>query len=183
MLMRPNQERLPIANISMYEDEPAMAVTVVFGSDGGATKAVASRIAKRMDARVVDIVEATTDDFERCSLLILGVPTYSDGELQVDWEDNIDTLKSSNIMNKKVAIFGLGDQEEYPDSFLDAMGILYEQVVMQGAEVIGFTDITDFTFSKSRAQRDGMFVGLALDEDNQPGKTTERITSWISQLK
>lgn len=159
-----------------------MAVTIIYGSDGGATKAVASRIAKRLDAKVVNVASAKVDDFENCSLLILGVPTYADGELQCDWEDNIDTLKSANIADKKVALFGLGDQEEYPASFLDAMGLLYEQVTEQGGDVIGFTSIDDFAFSKSRAQRDGKFVGLALDEDNQSGKTAERISSWISQI-
>ena len=159
-----------------------MVVTVVYGSDSGTTKAVASRIAKKLGGTAIDIVEATTSDLESCDLLILGIPTYADGELQADWEDNLETLKSADISGKKVALFGLGDQETYPESFLDAMGILYDEVIEQGAEVIGFTDTGDFTFTQSRAQRDGQFVGLALDEDTQSGQTSSRITSWISQI-
>lgn len=159
-----------------------MEVKVVYGSDSGTTKSVASRIAKRMNGTAIDVIDATASDFESCDLLILGVPTYGDGELQADWEDNLETLKSADISGKRVALFGLGDQETYPDSFLDAMGILYDEVLEQGAEVIGFTDTADFTFSQSRAQRDGQFVGLALDEDTQSGQTGSRITSWISQL-
>lgn len=159
-----------------------MTTTVVYGTDGGATKSVASRIAKRTDGTILDITKAATSDLEGCDLLILGVPTYGDGDLQADWEDNLETLKAANISGKRVALFGLGDQESYPDSFVDALGLLYDVAVEKGAEVIGFTDTDDFTFTKSKALRDGKFVGLALDEDTQPEKTTSRITSWISQL-
>ena len=159
-----------------------MSVTVVFGSDGGATKAVAARIAKKMNGKSVDIKSATAGDFESCTMLILGVPTYGEGDLQSDWGDNLDKLQSANIAKKKVALFGLGDQETYPESFLDAMGILYDLVVEKGAEVVGFTETSDFSYATSFAERDGMFVGLALDEDTQPGKTGKRITAWISQL-
>lgn len=159
-----------------------MAVTVVYGSDGGATRSVASRIAKKMNGKSVDIAKATVKDFEDCELLILGIPTYGDGDLQSDWEEKLQTLKSADISHKRVALFGLGDQETFPDSFVDAMGILYDEVSEQGAEVIGFTETGEFSFSKSRAQRNGKFVGLVLDEDNQSGKTGARINSWISQL-
>ena len=106
-----------------------MSVTVIYGSDGGTTRSVASRIAKRLEAKTVDIKSARPADLEGCSLLVLGVPTYGDGTLQADWEDNIETLRSARLANKKVAIFGLGDQETYPESFVDAMGILYDEVV------------------------------------------------------
>ncbi|NBC32793.1 MAG: flavodoxin FldA [Alphaproteobacteria bacterium] len=159
-----------------------MSVTIVYGSDGGATRAVAARIAKKMNGKAVDIKVATSSDFEDCKLLILGVPTYGEGELQSDWDENFNKLESANLGKKKVALFGLGDQENYPESFLDAMGVLYDQVVEQGAEVIGFTEPGEFTYTNSLAERDGKFVGLALDEDTQPGKTGKRITSWISQL-
>ena len=69
-----------------------MSVNVIFGSDAGATRAVASRIAKRMQGRAVDIKSATAADFEGCSLLILGAPTYGFGDLQADWEANLDKL-------------------------------------------------------------------------------------------
>lgn len=159
-----------------------MATTIVYGSDGGATKAVAARIAKKTNGKAVDIKTAAQGDFESCTLLILGVPTYGEGDLQSDWEDHLEKLQAANLTNKKVALFGLGDQETYPDSFLDAMGILYDQVVEQGADVIGFTETDGFSYTNSLAERDGKFVGLALDEDTQPGKTGKRITAWINQL-
>ena len=46
---------------------------------------------------------------ENCSLLILGCPTYADGELQNDWSVNLGKLEEAQIANKRVAIFGTGD--------------------------------------------------------------------------
>ena len=159
-----------------------MTTTVVYGTDSGTTKAVASRIAKRLNGKILDIAKVTTADLESCDLLILGVPTYGEGDLQSDWEDHLATLRRADLAGKRVALFGLGDQQNYPDSFADAMGILYDEVVFLGAEVIGSTDAGEFTFAKSRAQRNGEFVGLVLDEDNEPEKTGARIASWIAQL-
>jgi flavodoxin I len=159
-----------------------MSVNVIFGSDGGATKAVAARIARHIQGRAIDIKAATTADFEACSLLILGAPTYGAGDLQVDWEANIDKLTNARLTGKKVALFGTGDQAGYPDSFVDAMGILYDHVVDLGATVVGFTATTGYDYTASKAERDGRFVGLALDQDGQSSKTEKRITEWVSQL-
>ncbi len=159
-----------------------MSVVIIFGSDGGATKGVASKISKKCQGRSVDIKDATTDDFENCHLLILGSPTYGDGTLQTDWEDNIDKLRSANLKGKRVALFGTGDQQAYPTSFLNAMGILYDEVSDLGAQVVGFTDTAGFDYLESTAERDGKFVGLALDLDTQSGMTEKRVTAWLSQL-
>jgi flavodoxin I len=115
-------------------------------------------------------------------LLVLGSPTYGDGTLQTDWEDNIDKLRGANLKGKKVALFGTGDQQNYPTSFLDAMGILYDEVAALGANVVGFTGTRGFDYVQSTAERDGKFVGLALDLDTQSGMTEKRVTAWLSQL-
>jgi flavodoxin I len=159
-----------------------MSITIIFGSDGGATKGIASKISKKCGGRTVDIKEATPDDFENCHLLILGSPTYGDGTLQMDWEEHIDKLRNANLKGKKVALFGTGDQQTYPFSFLNAMGILYDEVSDRGAQVIGFTETAGFDYVESTAERDGKFVGLALDLDTQSGMTEKRVTAWLSQL-
>lgn len=159
-----------------------MNVTVIFGSDGGATKGVASKISKKCQGRSVDIKTATKADFEGCDLLILGSPTYGDGTLQTDWEENIEKLRTAKLGGKKVALFGTGDQATYPESFVDAMGILYDEVTELGAVVVGFTETAGYDYSNSTAERDGQFVGLALDQDGQSGMTEKRVTAWLSKL-
>ncbi|ABC21184.1 flavodoxin FldA [Rhodospirillum rubrum] len=160
-----------------------MGTTVIYGSDGGTTQGVAKRIASPLQAKVVDIKVATTDDLEGCDLLILGAPTYGLGDLQCDWESRIGVLDSAKLTGKRVALFGTGDQIGYPDSFVDAMGILYDRVVALGATVVGFTATQGYDYSYSLAERDGQFVGLALDEDNQSSLTGKRIAAWVDHLK
>lgn len=164
-----------------------MVVHVIFGSDGGATKALASKIAtacqtRGLASKAIDIKAATAADFEACDLLILGSPTYGDGTLQTDWEEHFEKLVSARLAGKTVALFGTGDQATYPSSFVDAMGILYDQVVAQGARVVGFTDTSGYDYLQSAAERDGRFVGLALDQDTQSSKTDKRVTEWLAQL-
>ncbi|MFY9989804.1 MAG: flavodoxin FldA [Rhodoplanes sp.] len=159
-----------------------MSVTIIYGSDGGCTRNIANKIAKKISGKAIDITDAEPTDMENCSLLILGCPTYADGELQNDWSVNLGKLEEAQIANKRVAIFGTGDQVSFPESFVDAIGILHDIVASKGADVIGYTDPAGYDFTKSAALRDGKFVGLAIDEDNQSSETEARVTAWLSQL-
>ncbi len=103
--------------------------------------------------------------------------------MQSDWEDFYDELDNIDFTGKKVAYFGSGDQVGYPDTFQDALGILEEKISENGAETVGYWPTEGYEFSESKAVRDGKFVGLALDEDNQSDLTEERIKSWVTQLK
>lgn len=159
-----------------------MKINVIYGSDAGGTKVVAGRIASALKGRAIDIRKASTTDFEECDLLVLGSPTYGLGELQCDWEDRMAVLEGARLQGKTVALFGTGDQLTYPDSFVDAIGILYDRVVDKGAHVVGFTETDGYDFTASAALRDGRFVGLALDEDTQSELSEGRIAAWIRQL-
>lgn len=159
-----------------------MSVTVVYGSDQGCTRGIANRIARKLNGRSLDIRKAHPTDLEAAHLLILGSPTYGFGDLQSDWEDRIAVLDKANLDGKRVAIFGMGDQMTYPECFCDAVGILYDRVVAKGAHVVGFTAPEGYDFSYSTALRDGRFVGLLLDEDNQPDLTDDRIDAWVGGL-
>jgi len=88
-----------------------------------------------------------------------------------------------NFKGKKVAYFGAGDQVGYADNFQDAMGILEAKISQLGGKTVGQWPTTGYDFNESKALRNGQFVGLALDEDNQPELTAERIQKWTSQLK
>ena len=137
---------------------------------------------KRQLERPQHGLDAVVADFEACDLLVLGTPTYGAGELQADWEEGIDRLGAASLAGKKVALFGLGDQQSYPDTFVDAIGTLYDTVTGLGAEVVGFTDTKGYEFEASTAVRDDRFVGLVLDQDNQAAKSEKRIASWTSQI-
>ena len=157
-------------------------VKVIFGSTSGNTESAANMIADALGGEVINVADASASDFE-ADLLVLGCSTWGVGELQDDWFDGLETIDGVDLQGKKVALFGEGDQCGFADTYLDAVGIIYEKVVSKGAEVIGFWSTEGYDHTGSTAEIDGKFVGLALDEDNQPEMTEERIKVWCEQLK
>ncbi|MEM8964254.1 MAG: hypothetical protein AAGD38_22400 [Acidobacteriota bacterium] len=73
----------------------------------------------------------------------------------------------------------------YPDTFQDALGIVWKQLETQGATLIGRWPKAGYDFLESRAlTADGEhFFGLALDEHNQSELTDERLDRWARQLE
>ena len=159
-----------------------MTVHVIYGSDSGRTKAAAGKIAAKLDAKVINIGDATAADFEGCDLLVLGSPTYGEGDLQADWESGVDVLGEADLSGKKVAIFGCGDSASYSGSFCDAMKELYDAAIEAGAEVVGSVSADGYTYDDSAAVVDGRFVGLPLDDVNEDDKSEARIDAWLPTL-
>ena len=131
----------------------------------------------------VNAEELTEDQFLAYDKMILGVPTWFDGELPNYWDEFVPALEEMNLKNKTIAIFGLGNQIEYPENFGDAVGIMAKLVESRGARVIGHTAIDGYKYESSRAEADGEFVGLLLDQETQPRLTKDRISKWVDQLK
>jgi flavodoxin I len=159
-------------------------IKIIFGSTEGATQEVAETIAQELshETEVIDIADASNDDFD-CENLILGTSTWGDGELQEDWDDFFSNLDDIDFSGKKVAFFGLGDQESYCDVFVDGMGTLYEKVKEKGGTIIGGdVDGDSFDFEESTAFIDEKFVGLVIDEDNQSELTEDRIKEWTAKI-
>ncbi len=160
-----------------------MTIKVIYGSSLGNTEFAAERIGELLGVEIEEVSQVSTEDFEAADLLVLGSSTWSTGNLQDDWEAAIELLEAADLSAKKVAIFGMGDQDSYPDTFVDAMGILYTIVIERGATVIGKTSTEGYEFEESQAVVDGEFVGLALDEENQSDLHDERIEAWVELLK
>ncbi len=159
-------------------------VAIFYGGSTGKTAEVAKKIQQALgdSITVVDIKKAWKEDFEAYDNLIIGVSTWFDGELPTDWDELLPELEIVNMKNKKVAIFGLGDQAGYPDNFADGIGILAHTFTNAGAALVGFTSPEGYTFNQSLALKDGMFQGLVIDEENQADKTDERIKKWIEVI-
>lgn len=162
------------------------SVGLFFGSDTGNTEAVAGMIQKELGTNLVDlydIAKSTKADLDRYDLLILGIPTWYYGECQADWDDFLPELESLDFSNKLIAIFGCGDQEDYAEYFLDAMGTLRDIVEARGATIVGNWPTDSYEFEASKALVDAKhFVGLGIDEDRQPELTAGRIEAWCKQL-
>ena len=146
-------------------------VALFYGTQTGYTETASEIIQKEFGGdsvvTITNIAKAELSDFESYEYIIIGCPTWNVGELQRDWEDFYEQLDSIDFRGKNVAYFGEGDQVAYPDTFQDAMGILSEKISELGGETVGYWSTDGYEFTDSKAVRDGKFVGLALDEDNQ----------------
>jgi len=157
---------------------------IFYGSTTGNTKLVAEKIGKLLEnADVRDVGKVFADEIVEYDNIIMGTSTWGMGELQNDWEPVIEKLKQCNLDGKKVALFGCGDQVSYSESFVDAIGILYDAVSNGKAEIVGAWPGNGYSHSYSHAERNGSFVGLPIDEDNQANMTDERITKWVNSIK
>jgi len=106
-----------------------------------------------------------------------------DGELQNYWVRFGPALEDLKLKGKTIAIYGLGNQVEYPENFGDAVGILGELVQERGARLIGFTSAEGYKYESSRALVGDQFMGLLLDQETQPRLSKERIEKWVINLK
>jgi flavodoxin I len=160
-------------------------VRVVYGSTTGNTCSAAEKIARKIgdDTQVVDVAKATDAEFTGSDLLIFGTSTWGLGDIQDDWMDALPTLRGANLAGKHFAVFGLGDQSVYPDTFVDGMRDIYDAAVQAGATPIGSWSKDGYDFEESRAEIDGRFIGLVLDEENQSDLSDTRIEEWVSLLK
>lgn len=169
-------------------------IGLFFGTNTGKTRKVAKMIKKRFDddtmADALNVNRASAEELAQYQYLIIGTPTLGDGELpglsadceNESWEEFLPKLEGVDLSGKTVAIFGLGDQVGYPAEFLNGMGILYDFIVERGAKVVGTWPTEGYEFEASEAVRDGKFVGLALDLDNQSGLTEERLNTWLKLI-
>lgn len=169
-------------------------VGLFFGSNTGKTRKVAKMIKKKFDDEIMDaplnVNRTDAEAFAAYEYLIIGTPTLGDGELPglssdceaESWEEFLPKIEDTDFSGKTIAIFGLGDQVGYPDEFLDAMGELYDFFTERGAKCVGSWPTEGYEFNESKAVRDGKFVGLALDLDNQSGQTDERLGVWLKMI-
>ena len=123
------------------------------------------------------------NDFEAYDHLIVGASTWFDGELPTYWDELIPELETLDLKGKRVALFGLGDQVNYPDNFADGLGLLGDAFEKAGASLVGFTPTKDYSFNRSKALRGNEWCGLVLDFENQSEMTDGRIKAWCNRLR
>lgn len=156
---------------------------VIYGSSTGTCQSIAEKIASKLKVEAIDVQTLDAGVVDSYDNLIIGTSTWGAGELQDDWYDGLKLLQGANLSGKTIAIFGCGDCESYGNTFVSAMGELYNGLKGSGAAFIGRVPTAGYNFSDSEAVVDGEFVGLALDDVNEEDKTDERIDAWIESIK
>merc|ERR1719152_414703 len=101
--------------------------------------------------------------------MIVGCPTWNTGADEMrsgtTWDHYLETIKG------------------YDDNFCDGIEELHDTFAAAGAKMVGYVDSDGYDFSESKSVRNGKFLGLPCDQDNEGDQSEARIASWVEQLK
>jgi len=162
-------------------------IGIFFGSTEGNTERVVNQLQKLLggepDVVLHNVNSSSGEDMQPYAKLILACPTWEIGQLQEDWDSFIDEIEQVDYTGKQVTFLGVGDADGYPDTFQDAIGIIYDRIKDKGAKFVGAWPTEGYNFEASKGVVNGHFLGLAIDEDNQKDLTAARIEKWVAQLK
>jgi flavodoxin I len=159
---------------------------LIYSFNTNKTSLAAKKIGEEFGGEAIEQVNAETlTEKELLSFdnIVMGVPTWFDGELPNYWDEFVPAIEDLDLGGKTFAIFGNGNQKGYPENFVDGIGIMADLLESRGANLVGFTPLEGYTFESSRAVRGNMFAGLALDFENQGKQVNQKIKSWVEQLK
>lgn len=170
-------------------------IGIYFGTDTGTTRLIAKKIAKKLGdeltTKPLNVNRISADDLLQHEALILGTPTYGEGTVpgvstgvkNGSWEEFFVQLQDIDLSGKKVALYGLGNQEKYPQRFADGLYHLYEVICRSGATLVGQWGTEGYEFEQSKAVVDGRFVGLVIDNNSQGLLTESRLENWLENIK
>lgn len=160
----------------------------------GSTTCYTEMAGEKIQAALQQTLEQTVDLFDikdtplaksqEYDFIIYGISTWDFGELQEDWESTWEDIAKLKLEGKTVALFGLGDQMGYADWFQDALGMLHDELIILGCDIVGYWPVAGYEFvaSKGLTEDGDYFVGLSLDDENQFEETDARIEQWSQQI-
>lgn len=139
--------------------------TIIFGSTTGNTEIVADKIAENLsgyDVQVIYVTDAKDDAaVQEADLVVYGCSTMGLGELQEDFLPYYENRMTPALLKgKSVAVFGLGDKENYEDYFCWSADILSKKVTACGANL----------------------VCPPLKVDGEPDDNEEAVVAWAKEL-
>merc|ERR1719375_2024344 len=166
----------------------ARAVGLFFGTQTGKTEEAATMIASETGLEAKDIGDVSAADLAGFDGIIAGCPTWNTGADEqrsgTAWDEYLEEIRALDMGGKPVAIFGMGDQAGYGENYCDGIEELHATFAAAGAKMLGYVDASSYDmYEESKSVKDGKFLGLPLDNDNEPDMSEARIKSWVEQLK
>jgi flavodoxin I len=165
-------------------------IALIYWPKKGNTENAAKKIYSRFNKEQIDmftIKQINTAEFALYDAYIIGAPTTGADNwteaYKTIWTDFFFRLTKADIKGKPYAIFGLGDQILYPYNFVDGMIDIKKEFDKNGAMHTGSWPVEGYEFRDSESILEGKFVGLSLDEDQQPELTEKRIDEWTTLVK
>lgn len=166
-------------------------IALLYWGKGGNVEHAAQVIYNLLGSENADLFDVESFDIstlKNYKLLILGGSTvgaenWEDATNDNMWNKFFREIQAMDLSGLKVAAFGLGNQVLYPEHFVDGLGIFKAEIDKTKATIIGEWPTEGYKFTDSEGMHDGMFYGLALDEDNEPELTEERAKKWLQKLE
>ena len=187
LVKEPDTKKQPIKKIKTKSYSSDQKIGLFYGSSTGNSEAICDKILEELGDGVIELYNVAESDPEKIlefNHIIISCPTWYEGELQEDWIEFLPKISALDLNGKKIVMFGMGDQAGYADNFLDALGIIAEDLIKAGAGIEGAwpTDGYDFTKSLGLAPSGDEFYGLGLDEENQADLHDSRLEKWYEML-
>jgi len=169
-------------------------ILLVYAPKGGNVEKVATKFAEivgtdRIELLLINEVNelllSKLNSADKYIMVIstVGRSNWDSFYTKIGWDLLLPELKGINFAGKKVGIIGLGDHLLFPDNFVDSMGLLYDSLIEAKAKIVGQVSAKEYDFSDSFGLKNGFFVGLPIDEDNEGELTIKRINKWIALIK
>ncbi len=166
-------------------------IVLLYWGKGGNVERTARKVYSMFNPATIDIFDVVSFDhntLENYELMILGHSTigaeaWQDAKADNEWNGFFRKVESKGSCNIIAASFGLGDKVLYPDHFVDALGIYKDEMDKLNINIIGRWPSAGYKFTDSAGEKDGFFYGLALDVDNEPDLSEERIKLWTDEIK
>ena len=117
-------------------------VAVIFGSSTGNTETAAKWVREALltagvKADILNAADIKAASVAQYELIIFGSSTWGQGEIQDDFMGVYDGLTADVLNGKKVAVFGCGDSDMFPDNFCQAVDMIAGKAKECGAEIVG----------------------------------------------
>lgn len=178
------------AHLSRRRNDPSMLIGIVYGSTTGQTEEIAELIKAKLGDKAdapVEVNDCPPAKLAGYDAILAGAPTWNTGDDEqrsgTDWDSYLyDELETADLSGKPVGIFGCGDSIGYGDFFVDAIDELYTCFEKRGAKMIGSVSTDGYSHAESKAERDGKFVGLAIDQVNEDDMSEGRVSGWCAQI-
>lgn len=164
---------------------------LLYWGKGGNVERTAHKVYEKFNPETIDMFDVVSFDINNLknyNYMILGHSTigaedWMDAKADNEWNNFFRKLENIEKPEIIATSFCLGDQVLYPDHFVDSLGIYKEEMEKVGIPMIGSWSTEGYKFTDSDGEENGMFFGLALDVDNEPKLSDERIEKWTSEIK
>jgi flavodoxin I len=162
-------------------------ISVIYASAGGATREVATELARQLGprTRLIDLATFSwADDWSVLvnDLVIAGGPTYGRGDWHHLWASRFREVAPILAAARKVALFGLGDTRFHGQTFCGGLGHLHAAVVALAVKPVGFTDPGRHSYRSTPSLHEGRFPGLVVDHRLDHRQIPEIAGGWLETL-